>query len=833
MSDLATHLRGELSERADGPRSASDLPRKLGEAVSRRRRRDRLVLGAAVVALLAMGATSVVLRLSGDEDSTPVVTGPDGGAGQWVPMPESPLSPRTKALTFTLGDEAFLLAGQRLCPPNAQCAITAAEDGAAYDPTARSWRSIANLPVGLTHATVTVLDGRAYVWGEYYRAVPCPPGGTCDPFVDIFLAYDATEDTWTELPLPSQVGLEANRLQAGDVPPQLTTDGRRVIAYLPDEQAASDDPSAPSAVHALAYEPPEPACSTPQIAISCRSPWVELPFDTLRSSTDRTLVGHDGDLYLFATLTTGGTRAALLRAGADEWTALPDPPGPLDFGAYDVGDLIVSPSPGPTSGVPPEVLVTASPAAVFDTRSAQWLDPPQLPFDAMPRPEPALDRLGVVAGPRLIAVGGLVLDLDAASWSALPAPTTLTDEGRAATWVDDTLVVWGGQSPDGEVSAAGATWTPGAIDESPVPDGTATGGWVPMADSPLSPVYNPVAFTVGDEVLVMGGGPACPAGADCVTASWSGSTAAAAYDSAADSWRSIAPLPHTLDEARGVVLDGHLFLWAWYWCEDESVCGDGYVDEFWSYDASDDTWSTLTPPPDGTVDGERDAAFGLTTDGRGIIAFGSIRAGDDADVAYDPAEDAWSPLPVDPLRPTYPRTIIGVGRDLYLFAGVDADPTSTRVAVLREGAASWETLATSHALADPYWYGIGWYRVGNLAVQPSPGPPAGDGADPSAPYTGIFDTTADAWVDPPVSPTDPPPYDTAVLGPVAGDRLIEVAGYVFDAGAGTWTPLPPTDLLADGGAAGAWIGDTLVMWGGADELGNDESDRGAAWSPAP
>lgn len=71
-----------------------------------------------------------------------------------------------------------------------------------------------------------------------------------------------------------------------------------------------------------------------------------------------------------------------------------------------------------------------------------------------------------------------------------------------------------------------------------------------------------------------------------------------------------------------------------------------------------------------------------------------------------------------------------------------------------------------------------------------------------------------------------------MLGPVAGDRLVEVAGYVLDPAGGTWTPLPHTDLVADVGAAGAWVGDTLVVWGGADDLGDEESDRGATWAPA-
>ena len=371
------------------------------------------------------------------------------------------------------------------------------------------------------------------------------------------------------------------------------------------------------------------------------------------------------------------------------------------------------------------------------------------------------------------------------------------------------------------------------------PDGgadTAADGWAPMADGPLPAVDQPIAATLGDEVVLMGGGPACPASASCGPPSWNGSTAAAAYDPVADTWRSIAPLPHTVDEARTVVFDGRLYVWAWYWCnEAEEACdgsSNGYADAFWAYDPDADAWEVLSPPPEGTADASRDDAFGLTTDGRRAIAFASIRAGDEQDVAYDPAGDDWSPLPVDSLRPSSPRTVVGVGRDLYLFATDDADPTDTQVAVLRDGAPSWVTLAPSPALADPYWYGIGWYRVGDLVVRPSPGPPD---ADPrrATTSTGIFDTAANAWDSAPPRPPDPPPYDTAVLRPVAGERLVEVAGYVLDASRGTWTPLPQTDLLADGGAAGAWVGNTLVMWGGAESLDATASDRGATWKPSP
>lgn len=812
MADVETRLRRELGERAQDLRPAGGLPSAMGRAVSRRRRRDRLVLGAAVVALLALVATGVVLRLAGDESSTPVVTGPDGGAGQWIPMPESPLSPRTRAMAFTVGDEVLVFGGNPVadCPPEPDCWLL---DGAAYDVGTGEWRSIADqapgwLASGTGYASGVVIGDRLYVWLETDCSGPAEDcfsahGGA-------FLSYDVGDDRWTELAYPYDLTFET--------PLSLTLVGDRIVAYQTDASVPLRDPGAGNTTSEVAYDP-------------AADSWSPLPVDTLRPSSDRTMVGHDGDLYLFATTPEGAgtpsTHAALLREGADTWEEIPDPPGPTQFGWYLVGDLIVSPSPGPDLPSPP-VLAEAPVASVLDTSTDTWVDPPTPPAPAG-GPGPALTNLGIVAGPTLVNAFGQVLDIDAGTWTSLPTPTTFAHEGQAAAWVNDTLVVWGGQSADGEASAAGATWTPGPVDAPPDHGETATGEWVPMADGPLPPVSDPLAFTVGDEALLLGGGPACPASADCGPPSWDGSTAAAAYDPATDSWRSIAPLPHTLDEARGVVLDGRLYLWGWYWCQDESVCGDGYVDEFWSYDVDDDAWSTLTPPPDGTVDTERDQTSGLTTDGRRVIAFASSRTDDVPDVAYDPEADSWSSLPLDPLRPGTGRALVGVGGDLYVFSTLPDSPFRTSAAVLRTGTDAWQRLADSPRLGEAYWYGVGWYPVGALAVSPSPGSPTEPTADPP---TAIFDSAGETWRTPPISPTDPAPYDTAVLGPVAGNRLIEVAGYVFDAAGGTWTPLPHTDLVADGGAAGTWVGDTLVMWGGADDVDAQESDRGATWTPA-
>jgi hypothetical protein len=367
----------------------------------------------------------------------------------------------------------------------------------------------------------------------------------------------------------------------------------------------------------------------------------------------------------------------------------------------------------------------------------------------------------------------------------------------------------------------------------PNPGSGTPGEWTPMADGPLPPVDEPLAFTVGDEALIMGGGPGCPASASCGPPSWNGSTEAAAYDPTTDAWRSIAPLPHTLDDGFGAVIGDRLYLWGLYYCDVDEECANDQAETFAVYDVSDDAWTELTPP-DLSINRNRDLQPGLATDGERIIAYGSIRSGDEHDVAYDPVSDTWLPLPLDSLRPASFRVIVPHDGDLYLFATLDSDLSRTQVAVLRAGAELWEQLPASPVLTGPFWYGIGWYPVGDLVVRPSPGPPDPNApADPLEPYTGVFDTTSDTWATPPPSPTGALPYDTAVLGPVAGSRLIEVAGYVLDVTSGTWTPLPTTDEVADGGAAGTWVGDVIVVWGGYDPLVFDdgESDAGAFWTP--
>ncbi|MCW5954071.1 MAG: hypothetical protein KIT69_17610, partial [Propionibacteriaceae bacterium] len=123
---------------------------------------------------------------------------PPAPVNAWLPIPSSPLEPRTQALTAWLGDE-FLVVGGWSCGDDAAelgpedgvaCSSREfqATDGAAYNPGSNQWRTIATPPVGLDAGSSTA------VIGQTLYAISVMAEG--------FWAYDAGTDTWRELPPP-------------------------------------------------------------------------------------------------------------------------------------------------------------------------------------------------------------------------------------------------------------------------------------------------------------------------------------------------------------------------------------------------------------------------------------------------------------------------------------------------------------------------------------------------------------------------------------------------------------------------------------------------------
>ena len=111
-----------------------------------------------------------------------------------------------------------------------------------------------------------------------------------------------------------------------------------------------------------------------------------------------------------------------------------------------------------------------------------------------------------------------------------------------------------------------------------------------------------------------------------------------AYDTIADRWASVAPLPAPLSDVAVAVLDGVL-----YACG--GIAPDGSaVASVSAYDPAADAWTKRAALPTA-----RGGAAAVAFAGRLYVAGGlrdEVALGDFA--AYDPASDTWTPLPVMP-----------------------------------------------------------------------------------------------------------------------------------------------------------------------------------------
>lgn len=361
-------------------------------------------------------------------------TDPPPSTGTWREMPPGPLTARHSAVAVTVGDEVLLLGGRESppCPRNASCAAPvepALSDGAAYDAEAGTWRRLATAPVPLSSSAT-----QAAVRGD---ALHLLVGTGSEP--STHLRYDVGDDAWQRLPAPphDQVRLVAAGVVL--VAFQSTQEGGRVLAdHLYDEktqtwQALPRDPLAPSFDRAMTWTGEELVLTGPEVTASPG--------------------GADGPSYV---------RSAVLDLAAREWTRRPDQTDVISYGtdrSWD-GEHVVSPytftsDGGQTNNYGREL----STGGRLDVRSGQWAALP-------PHPSPgdgtytALSRRWVTAGT------GLVLDTERDRWIPLADHDADVDQGEAAAWVGDRLVVWGGggayladQDVVAPVAASGAVWT--------------------------------------------------------------------------------------------------------------------------------------------------------------------------------------------------------------------------------------------------------------------------------------------------------------------------------------------------------------------------------------
>jgi hypothetical protein len=325
----------------------------------------------------------------------------------WVPVPESPLSPR-RAATAVWVDQQFLVVGGLAdwCPPTADCAGGASPrvDGAVLDPRTGRWQSVADAPTGVAAAPSAVIDGVVYLL-------------TSDAVARL-LAYDAAADRWTSLPPPP------------GTPDRLVAAGEVLVAVSGSDEleAAVDSVFAPDT-----------------------GAWTALPDDPLGPSFDREAVWLGHRLLLAAkdlVASPGSERPALVRlaeldATWTTWRGLPDSEL-LGWGATAVGDHVVWPVLGAADGGQVNGWGRAYPnGGVLDPADGTWRPLPDIPGGGNRGRVPA-----AVVGDRVVVGDGL-LDPATLAWAPLPKPPWDDVAEQAVAGSDDLVLVWGGSDAAG------------------------------------------------------------------------------------------------------------------------------------------------------------------------------------------------------------------------------------------------------------------------------------------------------------------------------------------------------------------------------------------------
>jgi hypothetical protein len=337
------------------------------------------------------------------------------------------------------------------------------------------------------------------------------------------------------------------------------------------------------------------------------------------------------------------------------------------------------------------------------------------------------------------------------------------------------------------------------------PPGDARGLWQALPESPLSPRYGALAFWVDGRVVIMGGSESepCALTANCGVGGHA-LRDGAAFVPSAGTWTSIAPSPLPVLDATGAVLGDTIYLWA-----------DRYpgTSAFLSYDANEDLWTELPTP--------REEAIGccllVATDDAVVAYLDSQERGVFPDLLYDPTTSQWRELLPDPLISSFDRSMVWTGEELLLLAVEIEDVSQTdessyryRAAALDIASGKWRRLPDS----DIAGFAPTWFWSAGRAVNPTIGR-VGDNGDvigSGPPNGGRLDPTTGAWSNLPPRPKNPREYGGPSVG--GNDHVVTWQGAILDVAAGSWTSLPAPPVAADEGAAAAWAGDRLIVWGG-------------------
>jgi hypothetical protein len=361
------------------------------------------------------------LRTTSPTPPAPLPTAPLLSIG-WNQLAQSPLSPRTGSSIAWTGTEVVVVGGWDFtCPAAADCTFDGQvfADGAAYDESAGTWRTIASAPIRFTNAPAAAVNG-----GDVFVLTAADLHSGASPRVGL-LRYDPDTDRWSEV---------------GDVPADsgnalLVADEQLVVFHTSDESEPGSD---------YLFDP-------------LSSQWTALPDDGMPPSYDRQMVYNANRVILFAKpIPDVGAESTTVHVASYElwsagWTAAADS-GRNGFTAWRVaGQVIVNPHFGP-----------ASTGGVYNLGRDEWADLPATPTEASWQG----DMAGVF-GQDEAAYGygsGWVLDQIGQTW--IEVPTIDERFNESFTTVGRNLFVFGGERwpPDnpGQLLRDAWLWVPPA-----------------------------------------------------------------------------------------------------------------------------------------------------------------------------------------------------------------------------------------------------------------------------------------------------------------------------------------------------------------------------------
>jgi N-acetylneuraminic acid mutarotase len=270
---------------------------------------------------------------------------------------------------------------------------------------------------------------------------------------------------------------------------------------------------------------------------------------------------------------------------------------------------------------------------------------------------------------------------------------------------------------------------------------------------------------IGDRVYVVGGVAAGESAPSAVVE---------AYDTIADRWDVVAPLPAPRRAVAAAATGGVLYAAGGF------ASGDGAVADVFTYDPAADAWTARASLPT-----PRGAAAAAAFDGKVYVAGGRRDGTALHDLAvYDPATDAWTVLPLMP----HAREGLGLAAtDLLLYAmgGRDGGPPLTIGELFHPPGNEWfkevAPLLTARSRFGLAGLGPRVYAFGGDVPD---GVVAGSGG--TFPDVEMFDPTRNSWFRQPDLPT-----------PRAGLTAVPLGGRIYVVGGATpgFDPTGATEIF--------------------------------------